>query len=136
VRSIGTVSSGVVQESPTVSTCEVPERRVRIPSTASQKGERSIGTVSSGVVQESPTVSTCEVPERRPPEPRVPKATLRPAAQPAPPGAVRKIALAANQPPHHDSHATQSEPHGNVPDNTQEGEARVERSFILGVEAK
>jgi len=133
---IGTVSSGVVQESPTVSTCEVPERRVRIPKTTSQKEERWIGTVSSGVVQESPTVSTCEVPERRTPEPRAPKASLRPAAQPAPPGAVRKIASAAGQPPHHESRATQSEPRGNVPDNTQKSEASVERSFTLGVEAK
>jgi len=98
---------------------EVPDRRVRIPSTTSQKGELSIGTVSSGVVQESPTVSTCEVPERRTPEPRAPKATLRPPAQPAPPRAERKIASAAGQPPHHDSHATQSEPRGNIPDNMQ-----------------
>jgi len=51
-----------------VSTREVPERRVRIPSITSQKGERSIGTVSSAVVQESPTVSTREVPDRRTPE--------------------------------------------------------------------
>jgi len=28
------------------------------------------------------------------------------------------------------------EPRGNVPDNKQKGEARVERSFTLGVEAK
>jgi len=69
-------------------------------------------------------------------EPRVPKATLRPVAQPAPPGAVREIASAASQPPHHDSHTTQSEPRGNVPDHTQKGEARAERSFTLGVEAK
>jgi len=64
-RSIGTVSSGIVQESPTNSTCEVPERRARTPNITSQKGERSIGTVSSGIVQESPTDSTCKVPERR-----------------------------------------------------------------------
>jgi len=64
-RSIGTVSSGVVQESHTVSTCEVPERRARTPSITSQKEDRSIGTVSSGDAQESPTISTCEVPERR-----------------------------------------------------------------------
>jgi len=108
----------------------------RITSITSQKGERSFGSVSSGVVQESPTGSTCEVPERRTPEPRAPKAKLRPAAQPAPPGAVRKIASAAGQPPHHDSRATQSEPRGNVPDHTQKGEARVELSFTLGVEAK
>jgi len=61
---------------------------------------------------------------------------LRPVAQPAPPGAVREIASAAGQPPHHDSHATQSEPRGNVPDHPQNGEARVERSFTLGVEGK
>jgi len=60
---------------------------------------------------------------------------FRPAAQPAP-AAVRKIVTAASQPPHHDSHAVQSEPRGNVPDNKQKGEARVERSFTLGVEAK
>jgi len=58
---------------------------------------------------------------------------LRPAAQPAP-EAVRKIVSAASQPPHHDSHATQSEPRGNVLDNKQKGEARVERSITLGVE--
>jgi len=67
---------------------------------------------------------------------RVPKATLRPAAQPSPPGAVRKIASAAGQLLHHDSHATQSEPRENVPDNTQKGAPREERSFTLGVEAK
>jgi len=70
------------------------------------------------------------------PEPRVPKAKLRPVAQPAPPGAVREIASAASQPPHHDSHATQSEPRGNVPDHMHKIEARVERSFTLGAEAK
>jgi len=69
------------------------------------------------------------------PKTREPKATLRPAAQPAPPGAVHKTLSAASQPPHHDSHATQSEPRGNVPDNKQKGESRVERSFTLGVEA-
>jgi len=63
-----TVSSGVVQESPTVLIGEVPEGRVRTPSITSQKGERSVGTVSRGVVQESPTVSTHEVPDRRMPE--------------------------------------------------------------------
>jgi len=87
-------------------------------------------------VQESNTVSTCEVPERRTPEPRAPKGTLRPVAQPAPPGAVRKIASAAGQTPHHDSRATQSEPRENVPDHTQKGEAIVECSLTQGVEAK
>jgi len=92
----------------------------RITSITSQNGERSIGTVSSGFAQESPTVSTCEVEL----EPRAPKAMQRPAAQPAPPGAVRNIASAAGQPPHHDSRALQSEPRGNVLDHTQKGEAR------------
>jgi len=61
---------------------------------------------------------------------------LRPVAQPAPPVAVRKIASAAGQPPHHDSRATQSEPRENVPDHTQKGEAKVECSFALDIEAK
>jgi len=91
----------------------------RITSITSQKGERSIGTVSSGVIQESPTASIRVVPDRRTLESRVPKATLRPATQPAPPGAARKIVSAASQPPHHDSHATQREPRGNVPENKQ-----------------
>jgi len=64
------------------------------------------------------------------PKPR--EATLRPAAQPAQPGAVPKTLSAASQPSHHDRHERQIEPRGNVPDNKQKGEARVERSFTLG----
>jgi len=109
-------------------TREVPERRVRVPSITSLKGERSIGTVSSESVQESP--------DRCTPEARVPEATLRPAAQPAQPGAVSKTLSAAKKPPHHDRHARQIEPRGNVPDNKQKGEARVERPFTLGVKVK
>jgi len=43
---------------------------------------------------------------------------------------------AASQPPHHDRHARQIEPRGNVLNNKQKGESRVERSFTLGLEAK
>jgi len=70
------------------------------------------------------------------PNPRAPGATIRPAAQPTHPGAVRKTSSAASQPPHHDSFARQNEPRGNVTDSKQKGEARVEQSFTLGVEAK
>jgi len=70
------------------------------------------------------------------PKPQAPRSTLRPAAQPAQPGSVRKSLSAASQPPHHDRHARQIEPRGNVPDNKQKGEAGVERSFTLDVEAK
>jgi len=63
------------------------------------------------------------------PKPRVREATLRPVAQP---GAERKTFSAASQPPHHDRHARQIEPRGNVPENKQKGEARVERSLTLG----
>jgi len=37
---------------------------------------------------------------------------------------------------HQEQCARHSKPRGNVPDNKQKGEARVERSFTLGVEAK
>jgi len=70
------------------------------------------------------------------PTSRVPEATLRPATQPAQPGTVRRTLSAASQPPHQDCHARQIEPRGNVPDNKQKDEDRVERSFTLGVEAK
>jgi len=51
-------------------------------------------------------------------------------------GAVRRTSSAASQPPQHDSYARQIEPCGDVTGNMQKGEARVERSFTLGVKAK
>jgi len=66
----------------------------------------------------------------------VPEATLHPAEKQAHPGAVHRTLSAASQPPHPDRHARQIEPRGNVPDNELKGEARVKRSFSLGLRSK
>jgi len=94
---------------------KVPERRVRTQSITSQKGEWSIDTVSSGV------------PDRRMPKTPSTRSHAT-SSRGANTSRSRTQKIVSSKPA--------IEPRENVTDSKQKGEARVECSITLGVEAK